>query len=855
MNKQQLAAKIWASANQMRSKIDASEYKDYILGFIFYKFLSEKEEEFLSANNWNRADAIAYLNEDSQEVVEFVQRGIGYFIAYDNLYSAWLERGKDFDVSNVTDALSAFDRLVNPSHRHVFEKIFDTLETGLSKLGDTSGARTKAISGLLQLIKDIPMDAKQGYDVLGYIYEYLIGNFAENAGKKAGEFYTPHEVSLLISEIVAHHLENRQTIKIYDPTSGSGSLLINIGQAVSRHMGNKGSIKYYAQELKENTYNLTRMNLVMRGILPDNIVARNGDTLANDWPWFEEGKPETYKPLFVDAVVSNPPYSQHWDPPSGPDPRFDDYGVAPKSKADYAFLLHDLYHLQLDGIMCIVLPHGVLFRGGQEGNIRRNLIERDNIDTIIGLPPNIFFGTGIPTIVMVLRKHRSASDVLIIDASKGFIKDGTSNKLRVCDIKKIVDAYITRKNMSGFCRVVSKEEIRSNDYNLNIPRYVDSSEPTEKWDIYATMFGGIPISEIDLLDTYWDALPGLREQLFHPKSATTCELACSDLKVFISSNSIVKGFFDSYKERFKDFSAWLYEELVDECTLVNRNTEEDKIAQEVFHRLAGMPLVDPYEAYQVIDDMWETIANDLEMIQTEGFEVTRQVDPNMVTKKKGGKDVEVQDGWVGRIFPFDLIQHELLKEDLSSLEDMKSQLEAIDSELASLVDDMSDEDKQDAGEALSEAGDSFASGAKVKKKAKELADSPLGDTLTHATRLIGQVSGLKKKEKQAVQKLDDKTKKTIESLTDDASRQLLDAKWCHPIIGSLAALPKKEINSLVSKLNALSEKYATTLSDIDAQIKDSERSLCGMLGELEGSEADMAGLEKLCSLLGGGKNA
>jgi type I restriction enzyme M protein len=505
--------------------------------------------------------------------------------------------------------------------------------------------------------------------------------------------------------------------------------------------------------------------------------------------------------------------------------------------------------------MCIVLPHGVLFRGGQERDIRRNLIERDNIDTIIGLPPNIFFGTGIPTIVMVLRKHRSASDVLIIDASKGFIKDGTSNKLRACDIKKIVDAYIARKNMSGFCRVVSKEEIRSNDYNLNIPRYVDSSEPTEKWDIYAIMFGGIPISEIDLLKTYWDALPGLRNQLFHSKSATTCELNCSDLNAFISSNSIVKVFFDSYRKRFKDFPAWLYEELVDECTLVNRNIEEDKIAQEVFHRLAGMPLVDPYEASQVIDDMWETIANDLEMIQTEGFEVTRQVDPNMVTKKKGGKDVEVQDGWIGRILPFDLIQHELFKEDLSSLENMKSQLDAIDSELASLVDDMSDEDKQDIGEALNEAGDSFASGAKVKKKAKELADSPLGDTLAHASKLIGQASGLKKMEKQAVQELDDKTKKTTESLTDDVVRQLLDAKWCHPIIVNLAALPKNEINSLISKLNALAEKYTTTLSDIDTQIKESERSLCSMLGELEGNEADMAGLEKLCTLLGGGKNA
>ncbi len=403
MNKQQLASKIWASANEMRSKIDASEYKDYILGFIFYKFLSEKEEAWLVSQGFEEND-FATLNEENPDVVDFVRKNMGYFIAYEDLYSSWLAKGSDFDVSDVTDALSAFSRLVNPDHKHVFDHIFETLETGLSKLGDTSGARTKAISGLLHLIKDIPMDGRQGYDVLGYIYEYLISNFAANAGKKAGEFYTPHEVSVLMSEIVAEHLKDRTEIEIYDPTSGSGSLLINIGQAVAHRTGNVGRIKYYAQELKENTYNLTRMNLVMRGIQPDNIITRNGDTLAEDWPFFEDGHPETYEPLFVDACVSNPPYSQRWDAPNGPDPRFDDYGIAPKSKADYAFLLHDLYHLQPDGIMCIVLPHGVLFRGGEEGQIRRNLVENDKIDAIIGLPANIFFGTGIPTIVMVLKK-------------------------------------------------------------------------------------------------------------------------------------------------------------------------------------------------------------------------------------------------------------------------------------------------------------------------------------------------------------------------------------------------------------------------------------------------------------------
>lgn len=237
MNKQQLAQKIWASANQMRSKIEANEYKDYILGFIFYKYLSDKEVSFLKENDYND-EYMKTVTEDDPETVKWVQENIGYFISYENLFSTWLELGRDFDVSNVRDALSAFSRLISNTHKRVFDKVFDTLQTGLSKLGDSSGTQTKAISGLLQLIKDIPMDGKQGYDVLGFIYEYLISMFAANAGKKAGEFYTPHEVSLLMSEIVASHLKGKNEIKIYDPTSGSGSLLINIGQSVAKYMSN-----------------------------------------------------------------------------------------------------------------------------------------------------------------------------------------------------------------------------------------------------------------------------------------------------------------------------------------------------------------------------------------------------------------------------------------------------------------------------------------------------------------------------------------------------------------------------------------------------------------------------------------
>lgn len=487
MNKQQLASTIWQSANQMRSKIEANEYKDYILGFMFYKYLSDREISFLKGEKYSDED-IKKVTADDEKLVKHISENIGYFIAYEDLFSSWLSKGDDFDVSDVRDALSNFDANIEPTYKKLFENIFKTLQSGLSKLGETSTKQTKSIKALLKLIKRIPMDGKQDYDVLGFIYEYLISMFAANAGKKAGEFYTPHEVSVLMSEIVANHLKDREHIKIYDPTSGSGSLLINIGASMAQYIEGENKIDYYAQELKENTYNLTRMNLVMRGINPANINVRNGDTLEDDWPFFEtdENKDETYSLVKVDAVVSNPPYSQKWDPKNKEfDPRFKEFGVAPKAKADYAFLLHELYHLEDDGIMTIVLPHGVLFRGGEEETIRKTLIERNHIEAIIGLPANIFFGTGIPTIIMVLKRTRSDSDILIIDASKKFEKVGKNNKLRARDIREIVDTLKARKSVTKFAKLVTKDDIRKNEYNLNIPRYVDSSDDEEPWDIHA----------------------------------------------------------------------------------------------------------------------------------------------------------------------------------------------------------------------------------------------------------------------------------------------------------------------------------------------------------------------------------
>ena len=913
MNKQQLAAKIWESANKMRSKIEANEYKDYILGFMFYKFLSEKEVKYLKSTGWTD-EYLPEVNESDHEVATSVKKNIGYFIAYENLFSTWINKGRDFSVQNVTVALNAFNRNINSSHKSVFEGIFETLQTGLSKLGETDASRSKSISELIHLIKDIPMDGKQDYDVLGFVYEYLIEKFAANAGKKAGEFYTPHEVSLLMSDIVAEHLKDRNKIEIYDPTSGSGSLMINIGQSVSKYVTGENKIKYYAQELKRNTYNLTRMNLVMRGIEADNIVTRNGDTLEEDWPYFDENDPlGTYQPLYVDAVISNPPYSQPWDPSDKEtDSRYAEYGLAPKGKADYAFLLHDLYHIRPDGIMNIVLPHGVLFRGNEEGMIRKNLIEKNKIDAIIGLPANIFYGTSIPTIIMVLKQKRENTDVLFIDASKGFIKDGKNNKLRSSDIKKIVDTVINRENIDKFSRVVTRDEIRQNDYNLNIPRYVDSSENLEIWDIFASMFGELPISEVDELSEYWKAFPTLRASLFKNTSSAYCKIAVDNVTKVIRESSDVSAFDEAFKGNFRNFKVFLYDLLIEKVESQNIVKIKDIITEDIFNRLSNIPLVDKYEAYQLFADEWIDISSDIEVIQTEGFNATKVVDPNMVIKKKDGKEEEVQEGWKGRILPFEMVQESLLSDDISNLRLAENRLDQISSEYSELIDLLSEDDKQkllnDDNTAFveKEINDTFKSIMEeistsetstletylVLSKAKERKDfierhpeidwnrmipnksgtygkkdvkkyiadikadisfeeGSLEFIVKEVRNLINEEKVLKKTIKEQAEQLHLKTKSTIEGLSDEQVRQLLEEKWITPLINKIQGIPDKVISVLVTQIDALLKKYETNLIEIDDELNKTEAKLSSMIDELEGNEFDMLGLAELKKLLGG----
>ena len=849
MNKQQLANKIWAAANKMRSKIDAIEYKDYILGLIFYKFLSDNEVNYLLKAGWREEDLVNlvedYDDENAKLIIDYCKNNIGYFIAYDHLFSTWIKPDSDFNIGDLSVSLNSFDRLVSPNYKPVYDGIFKTLQAGLSKLGDSTASQTRAIKELIKLIKDIPTDGSQDYDVLGYVYEYLISNFAASAGKKAGEFYTPHEVAILMSELVAENQRNKPQIEIYDPTSGSGSLLITIGKSVGRHIADKNKVKYYAQELKENTYNLTRMNLVMRGIQPSNIYTRCADSLDEDWPLQQVGS-EMNKPLYVDAVVSNPPYSLHWDPTDREmDVRFKNYGVAPKSKADYAFLLHELHHLKPDGILTIVLPHGVLFRGGEEEQIRTNLIETNNIDAIIGLPANIFFGTGIPTLIMVLKQHRENDDVLVIDASKCFVKDGKQNKLRACDIKKIADTVRDRATVRGFSRTVSRDEIRENGYNLNIPRYVDGNEETEHYDIYATVFGGIPNAEIDSLQRYWEAFPSLRADLFVAEADKPYSLLrTEEIRQTIENNADVQSFQQQFANAFEGFADAMHQRLIDNTMTVHELTALDEIATDIFKRVENIALVDKYAAYQALADNWQTIVNDIETLQQDGINAAREVETAYKMVKKGDEEIEVPDGVKGRIIPFEFVQQAKFQAELTAIANMQQRIEVIASELDDLHDSFTEEEAESYCE--SEKDNAFDKAA-IKANAKPKADvePETKAKLEKIVALWNEQTKTNKEIRTAKQQLIDKTVEAIENLSDAEVATFLHEKWIEPVCNGIDDTLRSVLTTLETSVVALNKKYAVSYKQINDDFASTNKELAGLIDQLTGDERAIEGLKEL----------
>jgi len=486
----ELHKKLWDMANDLRGQLEAYEFKDYILGLIFYRYLSEKTEERVS--RLLEEDGISYKEawqdpEYQEDLKDQLLQEIGYVIEPQYLFSTMVEeiskgdQGK-FDVELLQKAINAVtESTLGADSEEEFRNLFEDMDLASSKLGRDVKSRSKVLAKLIMNINKIPFKHEDAdIDILGDAYEYLIGQFAANAGKKAGEFYTPPQVSKIIAKIVT--VGKKDLRSVYDPTCGSGSLLLRVAKEANVRM-------FYGQEKTSTTYNLARMNMLLHGVSYRNFDIQNGDSLEDP----------RHLGMKFEAVVANPPYSAKWsaDEKFLQDERFSAYGkLAPKSKADFAFVQHMIHHLDDNGTMAVVLPHGVLFRGGAEGVIRRYLIEEKNyLDAVIGLPENIFFGTTIPTCILVFKKCREADDnILFIDASQDFEKGRNKNRLRDEDVEKIVETYTLRKTIDRYSRVVSLDEIRENDFNLNIPRYVDTFEEEEPIDLEAVQ---VRLKEID----------------------------------------------------------------------------------------------------------------------------------------------------------------------------------------------------------------------------------------------------------------------------------------------------------------------------------------------------------------------
>ena len=495
-NKIELGNTLWAIANDLRGAMNADDFRDYMLSFLFLRYLSDNYEiavkKELGRDYPKATDTLSPLSiwykQNPKDINEFekqMRRKVHYVIKPEHLWASISEMARTHHKDLLETLEEGFRYIENESFESTFHGLFSEINLSSEKLGKNYEARNAKLCTIITKIAEGISKFSTDSDTLGDAYEYLIGQFAAGSGKKAGEFYTPQQISTILSRIVTLDSQEPKTgpkknlDKVLDFACGSGSLLLN----VRKQLGKNGIGKIYGQESNITTYNLARMNMLLHGVKDSEFEIHHGDSLLNDWDILKEANPA--KKLEFDAVVANPPFSFRWEPTEslGEDFRFKNYGLAPKSAADFAFLLHGFHFLAHEGTMAIILPHGVLFRGGAEENIRRKLLKDGNIDTVIGLPANLFFSTGIPVCVLVLKKCKKPDDVLFINASEHFEKGKRQNKLTVEHIDKIVTTYQRRKEEDRYSRRVEMYEIEQNEYNLNISRYISTAEAEEEIDL------------------------------------------------------------------------------------------------------------------------------------------------------------------------------------------------------------------------------------------------------------------------------------------------------------------------------------------------------------------------------------
>ena len=781
IKKSELYSSLWAGCDELRGGMDASQYKDYVLAMLFIKYVSDK-------------DGTKALNIPVPKGASFPdmcklkgKATIGDDINKKIIAPLWKEFG-----------------LMSPPDFNDPEK--------LGKGKEMSDRLTKLIAIFERKELDFSRNKAENDDLLGDAYEYLMRHFATESGKSKGQFYTPSEVSRILAQVL--EIDKAQIsadTTVYDPTCGSGSLLLKVADQA------KTEVSLFGQERDASTTGLAKMNMILHAY--DTADIQNGNTLSD--PVFKNasGKVETW-----DYVVANPPFStKSWstgfDPENDIHARFDGFGIPPEKNGDYAFLLHIIRSLKATGRGACILPHGVLFRGNAEAVIRRNLIEKKLIKGIIGLPANLFYGTGIPACIVIVDKTRASNreGIMMVDASKGFMKDGNKNRLRERDIHKIVDAFRRQQELPGYSRIVGFKEIEKNDFNLNIPRYIDSSDKEDIQDIEAHLCGGIPAADIDSLDVYWNELPGIKKDILKPSKRSSNYYSLNIEKDEIRNTIITHSDFNNFSKKVhKAFGDWKGNVLpLLRGLKLGFNPKEliSRISEDLLSCYKEVHLVDEYEVYQHLLNYWtETMQDDAYIISTDGWKATTY---RILEKNKKGK--EVDKGWTCDLIPKKYVIERFFSNHQQSLQELETELEIAQSRKSEIEEELSgNEDYLPDAEKINKA----AVTARIKELKNDKESAEELELLNEYLSIVGSESSLKKKIKEDSSKLDLAVYKKYPKLTDeDIKAIVVDDKWIQSLSEKVEESLEQISQNLSSRLSELAERYESTLPELEKKVE------------------------------------
>ena len=806
IKKSDLYSSIWASCDELRGGMDASQYKDYVLFMLFIKYITDKY-------GGSRDFAPVRIPPGASFKDMIALKGKG-------------DIGDKINTQIIRPLIESNDRLA----RSDFPDFNDP-----NKLGE-GREMVERLSNLISIFQNPALDFSQNRaeqdDILGDAYEYLMRHFATESGKSKGQFYTPAEVSRVIAQAIGISLENtKASTTAYDPTCGSGSLLLKVAAQAGKHITLEG------QEKDVTTAGLARMNMILHDFPTANILA--GNTLTT--PKFKDGeKLRTY-----DYVVANPPFSDKtWTtgltPGSDPYQRFA-WGVPPPRQGDYAYLLHIIRSMKSTGNGACILPHGVLFRGGAEATIRQKLVDSGILKGVIGLPPNLFYGTGIPACIVVLDKENAVArkSIFMIDASKGFIKDGNKNRLREQDIHRIVDTFVKQTDIPRYSRMVPITEIADskNEYNLNLPRYIDSAEPEDLQDIDGHVRGGIPARDIDALDAYWRVLPSVRAALFESAGRSdylNLKLPVTEVKSAIFGHAEFATFTRKVTELFDDWRAAVTPKLNGFKKNGHPKALIQTSAEQLLAEFRNAPLLSAYDVYQHLMDYWnETMQDDAYIVASDGW--VKGVQPREVkqVKNKDGKLIwpEEHDYEIGRRrFKSDLVPASILADKYfaagrDAIVELDERLAWLEQELEAMRQEHSGDDGALSEVLVGEGEKQKITAKAVNVRLKEIGSDPLYDdewrVLQRYADILKQQSDVKAKRKVAQEGIDAEIHAKYTELTETEIKELVvDGKWMVRLLSDVQDQIDRVSHALTSRIRQLAERYETPLSKVAQNVAD-----------------------------------